>query len=35
MVVVREREIGTIEQILATPTRPLELILGKMIPCWS
>jgi ABC-2 type transport system permease protein len=32
MIVVKEREIGTIEQILATPTRPLELILGKMIP---
>jgi ABC-2 type transport system permease protein len=32
LVVVREREIGTIEQILATPTRPLELLLGKMIP---
>jgi hypothetical protein len=25
-------EVGTIEQILATPTRPLELLLGKMIP---
>jgi ABC-2 type transport system permease protein len=32
LIVVREREIGTIEQILATPTRPLELLLGKMIP---
>jgi ABC-2 type transport system permease protein len=32
MIVVREREVGTIEQILATPTRPLELLLGKMIP---
>ena len=32
MAVVREREAGTLEQILATPTRPLELILGKMIP---
>lgn len=31
-VIVRERDIGTIEQILATPTRPLELLLGKMIP---
>ena len=30
--VVKEREIGTLEQILATPTRPLELIVGKMIP---
>jgi ABC-2 type transport system permease protein len=32
MAVVREREAGTLEQILATPTQPLELILGKMIP---
>lgn len=32
LIVVREREVGTIEQILATPTRPLELLLGKMIP---
>ncbi|HNT75456.1 MAG TPA: ABC transporter permease [Anaerolineae bacterium] len=30
--VVRERELGTIEQILVTPTRPLELIMGKMVP---
>ena len=32
LIVVREREIGTMEQILATPTRPLELLLGKMVP---
>lgn len=32
LIVVRERELGTIEPILATPTRPLELILSKMIP---
>lgn len=32
LVVVRERELGTIEQILITPTRPLEMILAKMIP---
>jgi len=32
MSVVREREHGTMEQILVTPTRPLELILGKMTP---
>ena len=30
--VVRERELGTLEQILVTPTRPLELIIGKMVP---
>ena len=32
MAIVREREVGTLEQILATPIRPFELILGKMIP---
>lgn len=32
LIVVRERELGTIEQILATPTRPLELVMSKMIP---
>jgi ABC-2 type transport system permease protein len=32
LVVVRERELGTIEQILITPTRPLELVIAKMIP---
>jgi len=32
LAVVREREAGTLEQILATPIRPLELILGKMTP---
>lgn len=31
-VVVREREMGTIEQLLITPTRPLELMVGKMVP---
>jgi ABC-2 type transport system permease protein len=30
--VVREKEIGTLEQILVTPIRPVELILGKTIP---
>jgi ABC-2 type transport system permease protein len=29
---VRDREWGTMEQILATPVRQLELILSKMIP---
>ena len=32
MNVVREREIGTIEQINVTPIRPWQFILGKMIP---
>jgi ABC-2 type transport system permease protein len=30
--IVREREVGTLEQILVTPVRPLEFILGKTIP---
>ncbi|HYL12910.1 MAG TPA: ABC transporter permease [Terriglobales bacterium] len=30
--VVREREIGTLEQIMVTPIRPLEFILGKTLP---
>ena len=32
LAVVREREVGTIEQILVTPIRPAELMLGKMLP---
>jgi ABC-2 type transport system permease protein len=32
MSVVREKEIGTMEQILVTPIRPIELMLGKTIP---
>jgi len=32
MAIVREREIGTMEQILVTPIRPAEFILGKTIP---
>jgi ABC-2 type transport system permease protein len=29
---VREKERGTIEQLVVTPVRPLELIVGKLIP---
>ena len=32
MAIVREREIGTMEQIIVSPIRPVELILGKTIP---
>jgi len=32
MAVVREKEIGTIEQIMVTPIRPFEFILGKTLP---
>lgn len=30
--IVRERERGTIEQLIVTPIRPWELIVGKMLP---
>lgn len=30
--IVREKEIGTIEQVMVTPIRGLEFILGKTIP---
>lgn len=30
--IVREREVGTLEQILVTPIRPFEFILGKTLP---
>lgn len=33
-VVVREKEIGTLEQLMVTPISRLELILGKTIPCF-
>ncbi len=32
LAIVREREWGTIEQLVVTPIRPLELIIGKVIP---
>lgn len=30
--IVREREVGTLEQIMVTPIRPIEFILGKTVP---
>lgn len=30
--IVREKEIGTLEQIMVTPVRGIELMIGKMIP---
>lgn len=29
---VRERDKGTLEQLIVTPVKPLELIIGKLIP---
>jgi ABC-2 type transport system permease protein len=30
--IVRERELGTLEQLIVSPIQPWELMLGKMIP---
>ncbi|HEX6738660.1 MAG TPA: ABC transporter permease [Vicinamibacteria bacterium] len=32
MAVVREKEIGTLEQIIVTPLQPWQLVIGKLIP---
>ena len=32
MAIVREKEIGTIEQLMVTPIKTFELILGKVVP---
>ncbi len=32
LAITRERERGTMENLLATPARPLEIMLGKIIP---
>lgn len=32
LAVVRERESGVLEQLLATPARPIEMIVAKLIP---
>lgn len=32
MAIVKEKEVGTLEQIMVTPIRSYELILGKLIP---
>ena len=32
MAIVREREQGTLEQLIVTPIRPLELMIGKVMP---
>jgi ABC-2 type transport system permease protein len=32
MGLTREREAGTLEQIMVTPIRPIQLLLGKMLP---
>lgn len=32
MAIVREKEIGTLEQLMVTPIRPFELMVGKTLP---
>lgn len=32
LAIVKERELGTIEQLMVTPLRPWELIVGKTLP---
>jgi len=32
MAIVREREIGTMEQLIVTPIKKYQLLLGKLIP---
>jgi ABC-2 type transport system permease protein len=32
LTIAREYEMGTMEQLLSTPVRPVELVLGKIVP---
>jgi ABC-2 type transport system permease protein len=32
LAVTRERELGTMENLLATPARPIEVMIGKIVP---
>jgi len=32
MAIVKEKEIGTMEQLIVSPLKPLELIVGKLLP---
>lgn len=32
LALVKEREIGTLEQLLVTPVKPYQIILGKLLP---
>jgi ABC-2 type transport system permease protein len=32
LAVVREKELGTLEQVMVTPIKPLEFLLGKTVP---
>ncbi len=32
LAIVKEKELGTLEQLIVTPIRPYQLIIGKMVP---
>lgn len=32
LAIVKEREIGTLEQLIVTPIKPYQMILGKLVP---
>ena len=32
LAIVKEREIGTLEQLIVTPIKPMELMVGKLVP---
>ena len=32
MAIVKEKEIGTMEQLIVSPIKPIELIIGKLVP---
>ena len=32
LAIVKEKEIGTLEQLIVTPIKPIQLIIGKLIP---
>lgn len=31
--IVKEKEMGTMEQLIVTPIRPFQLLAGKLVPC--
>ncbi len=35
LTIVRERETGTMEQLMSTPLKPNELVIGKLIPYFT
>lgn len=32
LAIVKEREVGTLEQLIVTPIRPYQMIIGKLVP---